>query len=269
MGLSGLEPRYSIFPEGIEEEDVPCVAVPLKNGYTESISTLYSIRENALTLTRTLFHRLIQYTFLMTQDRTSATLWPQEKVSNEGWVTAYCDGGSRGNPGPAGYGVFLQNADGKTVGELSEYLGKKTNNFAEYSGLLAALDYAIQQGIPKLKVVADSELMVKQIKGQYKVNSPELRPLYEEAKRRIGKLEAFQIQHVLRGKNQQADRLANQAMDKGMGRSAAPASSSAGEKPQTLRGFVKGGVIHLVEGELPDGVFVRITRDPGAPGSRS
>lgn len=204
----------------------------------------------------------------MTQDRTGATLWPREEPSSEGWVTAYCDGGSRGNPGPAGYGVFLQDANGKTVGELSEYLGKKTNNFAEYSGLLAALDHALRQGISKLKVVADSELMVKQIKGQYKVNSPELRPLYEEAKRRIGKLEAFQIQHVLRGKNQQADRLANQAMDKGMGRSAAPTPSTT-ERPQVLRGFVKGGVIHLVEGELPDGIFVRITREAGAPGSRS
>jgi probable phosphoglycerate mutase len=196
----------------------------------------------------------------------SGRLWPSESTHSADLITAYCDGGSRGNPGPAGFGVFIQGADGETVAELSEYLGKHTNNYAEYSGLLAALDFALTQGHPRLKVVSDSELMVKQIKGQYKVNSPELRPLYEEAKRRIGRLEGFQIQHVLREKNQRADRLANLAMDRGMGRPGAEngrsgpaAGSSAVEKPQVLRGFVKGGVVHLVEGELPDGVFVRIT----------
>lgn len=178
----------------------------------------------------------------------------------EHWITAFCDGGSRGNPGPAGYGVHIQDENGAKIAELSEYLGKKTNNFAEYSGLLAALDYAIANGHGHLKVVADSELMVKQIKGQYRVNSPELRPLYEEAKRRIARLDGFQIQHVLRGKNANADRLANAAMDKGMGRAPQPAPVS-GQKTQSLRGFVKGGVVHLLEGELPDGVFVKILRE--------
>jgi probable phosphoglycerate mutase len=202
----------------------------------------------------------------------SGRLWPADSSSSEDLITAYCDGGSRGNPGPAGFGVFIQGARGEVVGELSEYLGKHTNNYAEYSGLLAALDFALTQGHPRLKVVSDSELMVKQIKGQYKVNSPELRPLYEEARRRIARLEGFQIQHVLREKNQRADRLANLAMDRGMGRASgengrAPsaagpsAAPSAPEKPQVLRGFVKGGVVHLVEGELPDGTFVRITPD--------
>ncbi len=193
-------------------------------------------------------------------------LWPKADQS-EASITAYCDGGSRGNPGPAGFGVYIQGAQGEAVGELSEYLGKKTNNFAEYSGLLAALDFAIEKGYPRLKVVSDSELMVKQIKGQYRVNSPELRPLYDEAKRRIGKLEGFQIQHVLREKNQRADRLANLAMDRGMGRpvtengaSVAGAAKRPAAAPQpVVRGFVKGGVVHFLEGELPDGVFVRIT----------
>jgi probable phosphoglycerate mutase len=195
----------------------------------------------------------------------SGRLSPADSSSSEDLITAYCDGGSRGNPGPAGFGVFIQGARGEVVGELSEYLGKHTNNYAEYSGLLAALDFALTQGHPRLKVVSDSELMVKQIKGQYKVNSPELRPLYEEAKRRIARLEGFQIQHVLREKNQRADRLANLAMDRGMGRAGAEngrapsAAPPTPEKPQVLRGFVKGGVVHLVEGELPDGVFVRIT----------
>jgi len=173
-----------------------------------------------------------------------------------GWITAFCDGGSRGNPGPAGYGVYIQDENGAKIAELSEFLGKKTNNFAEYSGLLAALDYALGQGHSHLKVVADSELMVKQIKGQYRVNSPELRPLYEEARRRITRLEGFQIQHVLREKNRRADQLANEAMDRGTGR-----SQEAPAKPQTLRGFVKGGVVHLLEGELPDGVFVKVVRE--------
>lgn len=134
------------------------------------------------------------------------------------WITAYCDGGSRGNPGPAGYGVSLEDEQGKPVGELSEFLGKKTNNFAEYSALLGALDFALKQGHSRLRVVADSELMVKQMKGQYQVKSPDLRPLYEEAKRRAAQLEKFEIKHVLREKNRNADRLANQAMDRGMGR---------------------------------------------------
>src|SRR5581483_9278901 len=86
-----------------------------------------------------------------------------------GWITAFCDGGSRGNPGPAGFGVYIQGENGAKIAELSEFLGAKTNNFAEYSGLLAALDYALMHGHTHLRVVADSELMVKQIKVQYRV----------------------------------------------------------------------------------------------------
>jgi ribonuclease HI len=180
-------------------------------------------------------------------------------------IVAYCDGGSRGNPGPAGFGVYIQDSVGKVVGELSQFLGTHTNNFAEYSALLAALEFAIANSHRSLRVVSDSELMVKQIKGQYRVNSPELRPLYEEAKRRIGKLDHFQIQHVLREKNRHADRLANVAMDRGMGRapavSPAPApapSSPAPSKGMMLRGLVKNGVVHVLGGELPDGTFGKV-----------
>ena len=134
------------------------------------------------------------------------------------WAVAYTDGGSRGNPGPSGYGVVILGEDGTVLGELSEFLGMRTNNVAEYSGLLAALEFALAKGHPRLRVVSDSELMVKQIRGQYRVQSPDLRPLYEEAKRRIAMLDAFQIEHVLRGKNKKADELANQAMDRGMRR---------------------------------------------------
>jgi ribonuclease HI len=186
----------------------------------------------------------------------SDELWPDAPASTEGIITAYTDGGSRGNPGPAGFGVYIEDAQGKSVAQLSEYVGRKTNNFAEYSGLLAALNFALEQGYPRLKVITDSELMVKQIKGQYRVQSPELRPLYEEAKRRIARLDSFQIQHVLREKNRHADRLANEAMDRGMGRSP---SASNPAPARDFKGFVKGGVVHFLEGELPDGVFVKIT----------
>ena len=134
-------------------------------------------------------------------------------------ITAFCDGGARGNPGPAGFGVYITDHKGEALAELSEFLGIRTNNYAEYSGLLAALEFALRYDHPRLRVVSDSELMVKQIKGQYKVKSPDLRPLYDEAKRRIAGLDSFRIEHVLRNKNKQADRLANLAMDKGMRRS--------------------------------------------------
>src|SRR5579875_1865178 len=132
------------------------------------------------------------------------------------WITAHCDGGARGNPGPAGFGALIQDASGKVLAELSEFLGIRTNHFAEYSGLLACLQYALDHNHPRLRVISDSELMVKQIQGKYKVNSPDLKPLWQEARNRIAKLEAFEITHALRHKNKDADRLANEAMDRGM-----------------------------------------------------
>jgi ribonuclease HI len=190
------------------------------------------------------------------------------------WYTAHCDGGSRGNPGPAGYGAVIEDAKGQVVAHLSEYLGRQTNNFAEYKGLLAVLEWARQHGAKRLRVVSDSELMVKQMKGQYKVASPGLRPLWEEARRLAGGLERFEMRHTLRGGNQEADRLANEAMDKGMGRPAGGSGGVSGgstgsqppakpDKPtrQVLEGYVKGGVVHLLEGELPDGIFVKVIRE--------
>ena len=134
------------------------------------------------------------------------------------WIYAHCDGGSRGNPGPSGYGALITDAGGDTLAELSEFLGIRTNNFAEYSGLLAVLEWALAQGHGSLKLVSDSELMVKQIQGKYKVNSPDLKPLWQQARERIAKLDRFEISHALRHKNKQADALANQAMDRGMRR---------------------------------------------------
>jgi probable phosphoglycerate mutase len=134
------------------------------------------------------------------------------------WISAHCDGGARGNPGPAGFGALIQDAGGAVLAEISEFLGIQTNNFAEYSGLLAALDFALQNGHRRLRVISDSELMVKQIQGKYQVKSPILRPLFDQAKKKIAQLEAFEITHALRHKNKDADRLANQAMDRGMRR---------------------------------------------------
>jgi probable phosphoglycerate mutase len=101
---------------------------------------------------------------------------------------------------------------------MSQFLGIQTNNYAEYSGLLAVLEWAIANGAKCLRVISDSELMVKQMKGQYKVKSPGLRPLWEEAKRRAARLDRFEMRHTLRGGNKEADSLANEAMDKGMGK---------------------------------------------------
>jgi ribonuclease HI len=133
----------------------------------------------------------------------------------EAYLVAHIDGGARGNPGPAGYGVVIEDEEGSSVAELSRYLGRQTNNFAEYSGLLAALQYTREHGFKALKVLSDSELLVRQINGQYKVKSPGLLPLYREACTLIHELDWFKIQHVRRELNRDADRLANRAMDQG------------------------------------------------------
>jgi ribonuclease HI len=205
----------------------------------------------------------------------------EKPAQKSGWINAHCDGGARGNPGPAGYGAVIQDDQGTILAELSEFLGMRTNNFAEYSGLLACLQYALNHHHPRLRVVSDSELMVKQIQGKYKVNSPDLRPLWQEAKNRIARLEAFEISHALRHKNKDADRLANQAMDRGMNRSPAPGQPTPpppkatpyptkSETPPNpypkadtmLRGFTKDGVVHILgNATLPDGVFVKIIRE--------
>ncbi len=130
-------------------------------------------------------------------------------------LVAHIDGGARGNPGPAGYGVFVQDPKGRTVAELHRYLGHQTNNVAEYSALLAALDYAIQHGARALRVRSDSELLVKQIKGIYTVRAEGLIPLFQRAQKLMLELEDFRIEHVRREQNTDADRLANKAMDEG------------------------------------------------------
>ena len=129
-----------------------------------------------------------------------------------GTASANIDGGSRGNPGPAGYGVRIEREDGSIV-DLKEALPLATNNVAEYTGLLAALRWAAGNDIARLHIRSDSELLVKQMKGLYRVKNAGLQPLYEEAvslARRIGRVT---FEHVRREFNKDADRLANEAMD--------------------------------------------------------
>ena len=147
------------------------------------------------------------------------SLFPDPAADSGEWLTAHCDGGSRGNPGPSGYGAVIEDANGRVVAELSGFLGIRTNNYAEYSGLLGVLKWAVEHNVQRLRVISDSELMVKQMQGKYKVASPILRPLFEEARKLSRRLESFEMRHTLRGGNKTADRLANEAMDRGMGRS--------------------------------------------------
>lgn len=129
-----------------------------------------------------------------------------------GSAVANIDGGSRGNPGPAGYGVHIEQQDG-TIVELKESLGIATNNVAEYRGLIAALRWAVEQGIQELDVRSDSELLVKQLRGEYRVKHAGLRPLYEEARTLLQQIPRVRFDHVRRELNKDADRLANEAMD--------------------------------------------------------
>ena len=180
-------------------------------------------------------------------------------ISDEqGYLVAHIDGGARGNPGPAGYGVVIEDEVGRPVAELSEYLGRQTNNFAEYSGLLAALSYAIKHGFKALKVISDSELMVKQINGEYKVNNPTLKDLHARAMKLIDQLDYFEIRHVLREKNREADRLANAAMDRGTFKSMAPGPQIEAPKLREVNGVVRDGTVQFLGDPFPEGTLVRI-----------
>ncbi len=194
--------------------------------------------------------------------RTNELFGPRENPP-EHHLVAFSDGGARGNPGPSGYGVVIQDEAGRKVAALSEYLGHQTNNFAEYQGLIAALEYAVSNGHKALKVISDSELLVRQIKGIYKVKNAALQDLHGRAKELIAQLDWFSIGHVLRGHNAEADSLANAAMDKGMGRVArAPSptalSGSTLEAQQEFNGIVREGKIELLDGKLPEGTRVQV-----------
>src|SRR5580765_7254204 len=185
----------------------------------------------------------------------SKPLFESRENPPEHYLIAHSDGGARGNPGPAGYGVVIKDETGRKVAALSEYLGHQTNNFAEYQGLIAALEYALEHGPKALKLISDSELLVRQIKGIYKVKNATLQELHGRAKELIAQMEWFSIDHALREHNQDADRLANEAMDRGMGRSVRvaagdPSTSLRAGPParplsQEFEGIVRQGKVEL------------------------
>jgi len=193
---------------------------------------------------------------------------PEQKLSSAAY-RANIDGGSRGNPGPASYGVVIRDGSGQIVARLKKYIGRTTNNVAEYYGLIAALDYAQSHAIRALRIESDSELLVKQMRGQYKVKSEDLRPLFERAKKMSQTFETFRIDHVYREQNREADALANEAMDEADGVPPRPAATSKSEPaidkntPRKLRARYKNGALHLREPlDLADDTEVEILLRP-------
>lgn len=131
----------------------------------------------------------------------------------QGFWSLYCDGASLGNPGPAGAGIILFDPQGQVRLQLGEYLGRATNNVAEYQALLMGLAAARNLGVNRIRVFADSQLLVRQLTGHYRVKAPHLLPLWQRAKKELQKFEAHAISHVPREANSQADRFARQAID--------------------------------------------------------
>ena len=183
---------------------------------------------------------------------------------------ANIDGGSRGNPGPAAYGVVVRDPRGEIVARLKKYIGRTTNNVAEYYGLIAALDYAQSNHMRALHIESDSELLVKQMRGQYKVKSADLQPLFERAKKMSQSLVSFQIRHVYREQNRESDALANEAMDEVSGARPAPENGKAKTENRNstppaikVRARFRSGVLYPLEDiNLPDGAEVEILLRP-------
>ena len=208
----------------------------------------------------------------------------QEPERPTGMHVAFIDGGSRGNPGPASYAVVVRAPDGSTLFRIGKYIGRTTNNVAEYYGLIGALDYAQQHNISRLAIRSDSELLVRQMQGRYKVKSPDLRPLFERAQKMARSLAHFEIRHVPRELNSEADELANLALDatgtvggavsaareqsavsaareKSPGAEAAPATKSALRKDgRKIRARFSAGALHPLEAlDLAEGEIVEIS----------
>lgn len=202
---------------------------------------------------------------------------PATKPSTPAAWRANIDGGSRGNPGPASYGVVIRDPRGDIAARLKKYIGRTTNNVAEYYGLIAALDYAQSNNIRALHIESDSELLVKQMRGQYKVKSGDLKPLFERAKKMSQAFASFQIRHVYREQNREADALANEAMDEASGvpssekrngkieNGKSKIANSALAPPIKVRARFRSGVLYPLEDiNLPDGAEVDILVRPAA-----
>jgi ribonuclease HI len=205
---------------------------------------------------------------------------PEPKPASAAY-RANIDGGSRGNPGPAAYGVIIRDGRGEVVAKLKKYIGRMTNNVAEYYGLIAALDYAESHSVKAIRIESDSELLVKQMRGLYRVKSEDLRPLFERALKMSKAFESFRIEHVYREQNREADALANEAMDevepkvpgapvakktesaspkKSEPASSKPEASSSKPEPRKIQARFRGGVLYLLEDvELPDGMVVDVS----------
>jgi probable phosphoglycerate mutase len=194
---------------------------------------------------------------------------------------ANIDGASRGNPGPASYAVVIRDPSGKTILELAKNIGRETNNVAEYYALLAALDYATSHNVSSLRIRSDSELLVRQMQGRYKVKSADLKPLHERASKMAKQIGYFAIEHVRRELNRDADALANVALDQaGVPKfadagsatpesrakslsSQASASTTAGSslqvEPRRIRARFANGVLVPIEPlDLPEGAEIAI-----------
>ena len=215
------------------------------------------------------------------ESRAPARLFPEPAARRSepasSLVTANIDGGARGNPGPAAYGIVLRQADGTTLLAAGKYVGRATNNVAEYYGLIAALDAAAERGVRRLRVESDSELLVRQIEGRYRVKSPDLRPLHERAEKLARAFEHFEIAHVPREKNREADRLVNAALDgEQTGNRSGSTTTKLEKRPEgpqerpperpperVVRARFSGGVFRPGEAvDLPDGAEVTLTIRP-------
>ena len=139
---------------------------------------------------------------------------PSGAVGEE--VRIYSDGAARGNPGPAGAGAVITDPSGKVLERLGRYLGRQTNNHAEYMGLIIGLERAKELGVRRVQIFADSELMIRQLQGRYQVKSATLKPLYDRARKLIGAFEKTTLTHVLRAQNAEADEMSNRAIDERM-----------------------------------------------------
>ena len=128
----------------------------------------------------------------------------------------HADGGARGNPGPAGIGVVLADASGEVIGEIAQGIGEATNNVAEYSALIAGLELALEKGVTDIEVLMDSELVVSQVTGAWKIKNDRLRSLAVRARSLMNIFEKSAIRHIPREQNADADKLANQGMDLAM-----------------------------------------------------
>ena len=171
---------------------------------------------------------------------------------------ANIDGASRGNPGPAAYAVILRAPDGTKLCEFAKMIGRATSNIAEYYGLVAALDYAVGHSIRALRVRSDSELLVRQMQGRYRVKNAALKPLHERAQKLARALDYFVIEHVMREQNRDADELGNLALDRG---GSAGNSSSSGTSLGAAACAAAGSlevpvVARTVRATYRDGIFI-------------